>query len=134
MKQKLDCTAVGKRGERAAARYLKKCGFRIVARNVHLAHNELDLVARNHQYIVFVEVKTRSFDSADAELSRPALAVGRGKQLRTAKAAHDYLRLHPTRLIPRLDVIEVYLDRSRGCKPFKVHHIPSAFSPDGTVR
>ncbi|MBO7341396.1 MAG: YraN family protein, partial [Clostridia bacterium] len=86
---------IGKRGERIAARYLKKQGFRVVGRNLHFGKNELDLVAKSKTVLAFVEVKTRSYERVeDAELSRPALAVDHDKRIRTAKAAKAYLRAH----------------------------------------
>ena len=124
---------VGRRGERIAARYLRRCGCRILERNRHQGRNELDLVVKDGNYIAFVEVKTRAFDSADAADIRPSQAVDKGKRLRTRDAAYAYLREHPTKLCPRLDVIEVYLDRSRRLKPFKINHIPAAFSPRGDL-
>ncbi len=125
---------IGKRGERIAARYLKKQGFRVVGRNLHFGKNELDLVAKSKTILAFVEVKTRSYERVeDAELSRPALAVDHDKRIRTAKAAKAYLRAHPTTLCPRLDVIEVYLDRQKRNKPFKIHHIEAAFAANGRL-
>ena len=125
---------VGKKGERAAARYLRRHGCRILSRNSHQGKNELDLVVKDGNYIAFVEVKTRAFDSPDAETVRPSQAVDLAKRRRTRDAALAYLRQHPTSLCPRLDVIEVYLDRSRRLKPFKILHIPAAFDPHGGVR
>ena len=122
---------IGNRGERIAARYLKKQGFRILARNCFCGKNELDLVAKNKECIAFVEVKTLTFETTDAD-RRPARAVDMAKRRRTVAAARDYLRMHPTRLCPRLDVVEVYLDR-KSMKPFKINHIPSAFAADGTI-
>ncbi|MBQ8357158.1 MAG: YraN family protein [Clostridia bacterium] len=124
---------MGDIGERAAARYLRRNGYRILARNCHLGKNELDIVARDKHYIAFVEVKTLAFDDPASADRRPSLAVDMGKRRRTAEAARAYLRIHPTKLCPRLDVIEVYLDRSRRMKPFKIHHIPAAFCADGSL-
>ncbi len=127
---------VGRIGERLAARYLKKQGYRVVARNVHLGKNELDLVVKNKEFLVFVEVKARTYETPEAaEMHRPALAVNREKRERTVQAAKDYLRLYPTKgLCPRLDVIEVALDRQKPKKPFKIHHIEAAFTAMGRVR
>ena len=129
-----DCNKIGKKGERAAVRYLRRHGYRILSRNCHQGRNELDVVARNGSYIAFVEVKTRAFDSPEEANVRPSQAVNYTKRLRTRDAAYAYLREHPTALCPRLDVIEVYLDRSRRLKPFKILHIPAAFDPHGGVR
>ncbi len=125
---------VGKRGERIAARYLKKKGYRVVGRNLHFGKNELDLVVKNKEFLAFVEVKTRSYERMeDAELHRPALAVDHDKRMRTVQAAKAYLHTHPTHLCPRLDVVEVYLDRNRRNKPFKINHIEAAFAASGKL-
>ena len=130
-----DNGTIGKIGEKAAARYLKRHGFRILSKNAHCGKNELDLVAADKTNILFVEVKTRTCETADAAaVNRPGDAVDVGKRQRTVKAAFDYLHEHPTAKAPRLDVIEVYLDRSDRMRPFYVNHIENAFSVKGTKR
>lgn len=125
---------IGKKGEKIAARYLKKKGYRVVGRNLHFGKNELDLIMKNKEFLAFVEVKTRSYERVeDAEQYRPALAVDQEKRLRTAQAAKAYLRAHPTPLCPRLDVIEVCLDRQNRNKPFKINHIEAAFTASGKL-
>ena len=127
--------AVGRAGEKAAAKFLKRRGYRILARNKHLGKNELDIVAADRQNILFVEVKARAFDSADAVPdTRPSAAVDVGKRQRTARAAFDYLHTHPTDKAPRLDVVEVYLDRSHKLRPYFINHIENAFSAHGAKR
>jgi putative endonuclease len=125
---------VGRIGEKLAARYLKKNGYRILHRNQRFGHNELDIVARSNTHVAFVEVKTRSFESEAEALDRPALAVNAEKRKRTVEAAFAYLKKHPTSLAPRFDVVEVYLDRSRRLKPFKINHITDAFHARGSLR
>ena len=125
---------IGKYGEKLAARYLKKKGYRILGKNLHFGKNELDIVAKNSEFLAFVEVKTRSYERVeDAEQYRPALAVDQDKRLRTVQAARSYLRAHPTHLCPRLDVVEVYLDRNKKNKPFKIHHMEAAFTASGKI-
>ena len=119
---------VGRLGENIAARYLKKNGYKILAKNQRQSHNELDIVASNKEFILFVEVKTRSVAS---DLYSPygsaASAVDIRKQARTIQAARSYLAQNPVDgLQPRMDVIEVYLDKQTQ-KVLKVHHIPNAF-------
>ena len=66
--------ARGRQGEALAEQFLRRAGFRILARNVHLRHSELDLVALEGSTLCFVEVRLRSsgaFGSAE-ELARPA--------------------------------------------------------------
>jgi putative endonuclease len=132
MKKLTQKARIGVRGERLAARYLRRHGYRILARNVHCGKNELDLVARNRQYIVFAEVKTRSFDTLAQALEHPpALAVDTAKRQRTLAAAREYLRVHPTARCPRMDVIEVCLDRQKRAKVLRIHHIEGAFDARG---
>ena len=123
---------IGRIGERLAARYLRRHGYRILARNLHCGRNELDLVARNRSFLLFVEVKTRSFETAQAaEEHRPSLAVDPAKRQRTLQAARAYLHEHPDKRCPRMDVIEVYLDRSRRPRLLRLHHIEGAFDAHG---
>jgi len=117
---------VGRLGEKHAARYLKRKGYRIKARNIHLSHNEIDLIASNKAYIVFVEVKTRTIKSPDAPFVRPSLAVDYGKRKRTLEAAYSYIRQNPTDKQPRIDVIEVLLFEDP-LRLFSINHIENAF-------
>ncbi|MGH7988523.1 MAG: YraN family protein [Candidatus Binataceae bacterium] len=74
---------LGPRGERVAARYLRRRGYRIVARNFRAAGGEIDLVAMDNGTLVFVEVKTRSGTVAGL----PQEAVDLRKQARIRRAA-----------------------------------------------
>ncbi len=106
----MNTAQTGLRGERVAARYLRKNGYDILERNLHLSHQEIDIIAQNKQFIVFVEVKTRILapDKAD-RYTVPSGAVTRQKQEFLLRAARRYLSAHPSRQQPRMDVIEVYL-------------------------
>ncbi len=122
-------TEIGRYGEKCAARFLRKNRYRILERNRYQSHNEIDIIARDKSCIVFAEVKTRSVDAGlYSDYGSPASAVTKGKQHRTIAAARAYLSAHPAyaSLQPRLDVIEVYLDKENG-KVLKIHHIPNAF-------
>ena len=123
-------TEVGRKGEKIAARFLKKNGFRILETNRHQSYNELDIIARNRDLLLFVEVKTRTMDeNGELKFGPPGAAVDRKKQARLLQAARAYLVQSKGKyqsLQPRMDVIEVYLDRTSG-KPTKIHHIPNAF-------
>src|SRR5260370_28838432 len=74
---------LGRRGERAAEKYLKRKGYRIVARNFRASGAEIDLVAIDGETLVFVEVKTRRSRAGGA----PEEAVDARKQLRMLRAA-----------------------------------------------
>jgi putative endonuclease len=103
----------GKLGEDAATAYYESQGYAVIARNLHVARNELDLIVENETHLVFVEVKSRhQAYGAESRFGRPASAVTRGKRLRTVNAAKGYLREHPTYKQQRIDVIEVYLRRN----------------------
>jgi putative endonuclease len=85
----------GTRSERAAARYLRRQGYRVVARNYRCKQGELDLVAVDGGTIVFVEVRSTGGEDA----SRPALSVDAVKQRRLTELALSYLQQH--RLLDR---------------------------------
>lgn len=120
-------TSVGRFGENLACEHLKKSKFKILEQNYYASHNEIDIIAENKQYIIFVEVKTRSCLLNDSfGFGTPASAVTYSKQKRTIAAAQAYLNEHPTKKIPRLDVIEVYLDKNDN-SVLKINHIEDAF-------
>lgn len=110
--KKPDRQLIGRMGEDAAISKYAEMGYTLVARNLHMSHNELDLVLRNETSLVFVEVKARhAVLGVRNGYGRPAAAVNKAKRARTVEAAKAYLRAHPTELHPRIDVVEVYLSR-----------------------
>lgn len=116
----------GSRSERAARDYLKRKGFRLVARNVSLKGGELDIVAMDGDTIVFVEV--RSTESDDPQ--RPADSVDATKQRKLTHLAVAYLQ--QKRLLnrsARFDVVAVSWPAGQS-RPTIVHH-PSAFEAVG---
>lgn len=101
---------IGLIGEEAVARRYVEMGFSVVARNLHIFRNEIDLILQSKTHLVFVEVKTRhAIPGVSSKYGRPAAAIDQAKQTRMRRAAKDYLRMHPTSLQPRIDVAEVYL-------------------------
>ena len=95
---------LGARGEAAAATFLKRRGYKIVARGDRLKAGEIDLVAVDRQTVVFVEVKTRE----SAETGHPAEAVNAAKQTRLTRAAVAYLKRHGLLECPaRFDVVAI---------------------------
>lgn len=102
----------GRLGEDAAAALYERAGYTVTARNHREAHNELDLIVENQHSIVFIEVKTRTQrPGSQTRYGRPARAVDAGKRQRTVLAAEAYLRANPTEKQPRIDVVEVYLEK-----------------------
>ena len=111
---------VGQIGENAAADWYKAEGYEIIARNVHESHQEIDLIARNDQSLVFVEVKTRRTQ----RFGRPAAAVDHRKQQKIIQSARWFLRQrHLEGCLCRFDVIEVY----RAGERWQIEHLPGAF-------
>lgn len=127
---------IGKLGEQLAADFLEKNGYTIVAQNLHLSKNEIDIIAEDRDFIVFVEVKTRTcLYPESGEYGIPSRAVDEGKRKNTVKAARDYLFAHYTQKQPRIDVIEVYLlegkEPTLAPTPIKINHIRNAFDARG---
>ena len=123
--QKQTTKQIGDYGERKAARYLMRRGYWIKERNYRAGKYEIDLIAVSFRQIVFVEVKTRSYRAEDlADGIPPRHAVDAEKIRYTRAAANQYLREHPTRKKPRMDVIEVWIIDK---KVVRIHHIPKAY-------
>jgi putative endonuclease len=96
--------AVGRRGEKIAERYLKRRGYRIVARNFRAAGAEIDLVAMDGATVVFIEVKTRR----NANAGSPAESVTEHKQRQIRRAAEVFAaRYRANERAMRFDVIAI---------------------------
>jgi putative endonuclease len=116
----------GNRCERAAARFLRRLGCRILARNYTCPQGELDLIAEQGGCVVFVEV--RSTGGHDSE--RPALSVDGAKQARLTRLALHFLRQHRLLNHPaRFDVIIVTWPAHR--REPHIDHYPQAFEAVG---
>lgn len=109
-------------GEQAARVYLERKGYRTMETNFRTRFGEIDIIAAQGKYIVFVEVKTRKSDcfAAAREFVTPA------KQQRIITTASLWLRQHPTEKQPRFDVIEVYGEEGTAIVP-RIHHLENAF-------
>ena len=95
---------LGRRGERAAEKHLRRNGYRIVARNYRAAGAEIDLVAMDGETLVFVEVKTRRSREAGA----PEEAVDERKQARMRRAAEIFAtRYRADDITMRFDIVAV---------------------------
>jgi putative endonuclease len=127
---------LGKFGEDIAADYLEKNGYRITERNLHIAKNELDIIAEDKDCIVFVEVKTRTCLYPEwGGYGVPSRAVDHKKRGNIVKAAKDYLFSYYGGKQPRIDVIEVYVFQRAGesFSPtvLNVNHIRNAVDARG---
>ncbi len=96
-------------GERLAARYLRRYGYKVLYRNFRAPEGgEVDVVCRDGEVLAFVEVKTRTGEG----FGRPIDAVTAGKRLLIARGAMAWLRLldrPPGSVNYRFDVVEVLL-------------------------
>lgn len=116
--------ATGPKGEAYTREKLAQMEFRVICSNYRSRLGEIDIIAENGQYIVFVEVKARSAGS----LSAPREAVSRAKRRKIVKAALCYLAEHPTRLQPRFDVAEVRFSAAGAVVGFAYYE--NAFIPE----
>jgi putative endonuclease len=118
----------GKLGERAAKKFLQKAGLKFLAANFRSKRGELDLVFRDADCLVFVEVKTRSSEA----WTRPAAFVNAEKRRHLSRCALDYLRLlknPPVKI--RFDVVEVLLEEGA---VREVRHLPNTFALSAPYR
>ncbi len=111
---------LGEKGEELATQHLMKNGYSILHENWRSGRNELDIVARIGETVVFVEVKTRSTDYFGA----PSQAVSLAKQKRMIEAANDYLEQHELDLEARFDVISIVTGSET-----RLNHMVDAFFP-----
>ncbi len=117
---------LGDAGERLAARYLRRQGFKILARRYRTPLGEIDLVALDGTCIVFVEVKTRRSDAAGA----PYEAVDRNKQMQLTRLALAFLKRY--RLLEqsaRFDVVSIVWEGAD--REPQIFHYRNAFEPPG---
>jgi putative endonuclease len=112
----------GELGERAAKKHLQKLGLKFLTANFRSARGEIDLIFRDGDCLVFVEVKTRSSE----DWTRPAAAVDARKRRLLSQTALDYLRLlknPPVKI--RFDIVEVLLADG---EVREVRHLPNSFA------
>lgn len=113
--------SLGDRGEIIAAAYLAKKKHKILDQKVRAPFGELDLVTRDRDALVFVEVKTRSGE----KYGLPEEAVDLVKQKQMIKLAEWYIQKHEIKNIKmQFDVIAILYN---GTKPPQVRHYPNAF-------
>ena len=110
----------GTYGEDLAKEYLEGKGFRTVERNYRFGHGEIDIILRDHDVLVFCEVKMRQND----QFGPPEAAITPRKQSQMKKIAEGYLFEHEIRdQICRFDVVAIRMEQG---KP-RINHIQDAF-------
>ncbi len=113
---------IGRLGEKAAKRHLLTKGLKFLTANFKTQRGEIDLIFRDDDCLVFVEVKTRSSD----QWSRPAAAVNSVKKRKLSKVAMGYLKqLDGRRVKFRFDIVEVLWGDNQARE---IRHLPNSFS------
>jgi putative endonuclease len=116
----------GKKGELEASSYLTSKGFEILARNFRIDHKEVDIVARDGEFVVFVEVKS----GRPGSFGEPVQWISPKKQKNLIAAAKLYLMKNDLQGVPvRFDVVAV---TERGGRR-EITHFPGAFVEEWTL-
>lgn len=113
----------GAMGEILAARFLRDKGYGILSSNFRCRFGEIDIIASDKRYLVFVEVKTRREDSR----YMPREAVTITKQRKLLQTAAMYMSRFPMNLQPRFDVIEVVTAADETMRVVEINHIIGAY-------
>jgi putative endonuclease len=112
---------IGDIGEDIAASLLQKKGYKIIERNYRFGHGEIDIIAKDGNTLVFVEVKTRN----NLEFGMPESAITKSKQKQVKRIAECYLfekKIDDTEC--RIDVVAILLKKDN---PPLINHIINAF-------
>ncbi len=115
-----DNKKIGIKGEKFTVKFLKRNKYRIILRNYSDYNGEIDIIAYNRKYIVFVEVKTRSEES----LLSPRFSVDSKKQQRIMNCANHFMKKYKTDLQPRFDIAEVLYNNDG---KMKIEYLENAF-------
>lgn len=118
---------MGRFGEETASRFLVSKGYTIIERNYRSRYGEIDIIARDSDTVVFVEVKLRR----DAGFAEAAQTVGSSKQMKLRKTALFWLAEYGE-TPARFDVLEIYTGKARktalgDAYRTEVRHIKNAF-------
>lgn len=114
---------LGSWGESLAAKYLQKKRYKLLAMNYRCRMGEIDIIAENRKYLVFVEVKLRKSSS----FAQARDFVDLRKQERLKTTASLYLSQYETDKPSRFDVIEIYAPEGMETKHPKINHLEDAF-------
>jgi putative endonuclease len=121
-KEKPEHLRLGALGESAAKKFLQQRGLKFLTANFRSPRGEMDLIFRDGDCLVFVEVKARSSE----DWTRPAAAVNAARRRRLSQCALDYLRLAKNPEVKiRFDIVEVLL---AGGGVREIRHLPNTFA------
>ncbi len=115
---------MGLQGEKRVAAFLRKRGFNVIKRNFQCRYGEIDIIAENSEYILFVEVKTRKENALISGID----AVDSHKQSRITLAAQDYISKTCCEKQPRFDVAQVTVsEKEDGTFGYSLKYLENAF-------
>lgn len=112
---------LGVQGEDLATEFLTNKGYRILRRNWRYGKDEIDIICSTNEFIVFVEVKTRS----SSYFGLPEQAVDKKKQRFLIRAADAYVNMNNVLLEVRYDIVSVIIMNGS----HEVNHFEDAFYP-----
>jgi putative endonuclease len=110
---------IGKKGEEQATTFLKESGYEILHINWRYKHLEIDIIAKNNDFLVIVEVKTRK----NADFGAPETFVSKAKQRKIIRAANEFVAANGIENEIRFDIISVNNQTNQ------IEHIERAFYP-----
>ena len=119
----MDNIKLGKKGEKAVEKYLKKNGYEIIYTNYSTRFGEIDIIAEKGRYIAFVEVKTR----AEGQMLEPRFAVDRKKKQNILTCAATYVNKFRIKKQPRFDIAEVIVNEKG---KMSINYLDNAFSQE----
>jgi putative endonuclease len=113
---------LGKQGELIARKFLEEKGFLIIETNWRHEKDEIDIIAKDGDELVMVEVKTRS----TRYFGDPSEAVGAAKESFMIRAAEAYLEISNLNMDTRFDIVSIVIDNDSE----NIEHIKDAFYPE----
>jgi putative endonuclease len=116
-----EANQLGKQGEEIATTYLLRKGYIILDANWRAGRNEIDLIARDKDFLVIIEVKSRSSD----HFAEPEESVTRDKQNALIRAANAYIYRKNINLETRFDIISIIHNKNET----RINHLKDAFYP-----
>ncbi len=119
-KDKTNTKVKGNKGEQLAVDFLLNIGYTVLDRNFRSGKAEIDIIAKDNNFIVFIEVKSRTVFKNET----PRDLLSNSQQKRIIEAAHNYIIDNDINEEARFDFISVTLDQQN-----KIEHIKDAFYP-----
>jgi putative endonuclease len=112
---------IGEKGEKLAVEFLVNKGYKILATNWRYKHKEIDIISRKDDFLVVVEVKTRSSNYFE----NPQDSINRKKQKFIIEAANAYIYKNNIHFETRFDIIAIIISGEK----IEIEHIENAFYP-----